>query len=390
MKIFLIPIIVLITISAIHPQIKKYNITFIVTASNVQVDSSVYIVGNNSELGNWDPSAVPLSKVNDSTFEKTFSFKAGTEIEYKFTRGSWGKEALTAEGKVPSNSRLKIEQDTVIHISITKWKDEIPGENETTFKGQITGTVKYFFNMKGKDIKPRDIIVWLPPSYKINVHKRYPVLYMQDGQNLFDPKTSSFGIDWQLDESADSLIKAKAIKEIIIVGIYNTVDRSTEYIDSKIGHSYMNFVATKLKPFIDKNFRTKPDRDNSAVGGSSAGGLISFMLLWEYPEIFSKAACLSPAFHIENINYIPNVLNYKGQRKNIRVYFDIGTEGLDARLKPGVDEMVKALESKGYKTGKDIEYFIAQGASHNEAAWAKRNWRYLEFMFGKKIKKTKF
>jgi predicted alpha/beta superfamily hydrolase len=207
---------------------------------------------------------------------------------------------------------------------------------------------------------------------------------MQDGQNLFDPKTSAFGIDWQLDETADSLIKSKAIREIIIVGIYNTQDRNIEYLDTKPGHQYMDFVVNKLKPFIDKNFRTLPDRKNTAVGGSSAGALISFMLLWEHPDIFSKAACLSPAFHIDDIDYIPKVSDYNGFKKKVRFYIDVGTEGLDAKLKPGAEEMIKALENKGYKENKDFEFFIAKGAVHNEAAWGKRNWRYLKFMFGKK------
>lgn len=374
-------ILILICVSIIHPQINENKVTFILK-TKLHNDSLVYITGNNPKLGNWNPSAVPLVKLNDSTFTKSFSFKSGITIEYKFTKGSWNKEALSSDWKVPPNNMLEITKDTVISFIISKWKDDIPSENHALFKGQITGTVKYFHNMKGKGIKPRDIIVWLPPSYLKSPQERYPVLYMQDGQNLFDPKTSAFGIDWQLDESADSLIKAKAIKEIIIVGIYNTPDRNIEYLDTKLGHEYMNFVVNNLKPFIDKNFRTLPDRENTAIGGSSAGGLISFLLLWDYPDIFSKAACLSPAFHIEYINIIPGILNYKGKRKNIRIYLDVGTENLDARLKPGVDEMVRVLESKGYKLGKDFEYFVAEGASHNEAAWAKRNWRYLEFLFG--------
>ncbi len=367
----------------IFSQMKEAEITFVVTAQNLGKDSTVYITGNNPQLGNWYPSAIPFNKINDTTWQRTFTFKNGEEIYYKFTKGSWNKEALSSDYKVPPNNYLKVNNDTVIHVNIKKWKDEISWSNSSKFKGQITGQVKYFYNMKGKGISPRDIIVWLPPSYKIKKEKRYPVLYMQDGQNLFDPKTSAFGVDWQLDETADSLIKANTIKEIIIVGIYNTKDRGIEYNNTKLGHKYMDFVVNILKPFIDKNFRTLTDRKNTAVGGSSAGGLISFMLLWEHPEIFSQAACLSPAFHIEDINYIPNVLDYKGIKKKIHIYFDVGTAELDAKLKPGLDEMIKVLVKKGYKANKDFKYYIAKGAVHNESAWSKRNWRYLEFMFGK-------
>ena len=383
MKKVFIPLIIFLCFTSIHSQVKKEKVTFKVTAPGIKGDSLVYIAGNCPELGNWNPSAVPLIKLNDSTFEKIIPFNTETEIEYKFTKGSWNNEALAPNGSVPGNSSLKVEKDTIVKISISKWKNGVTDQNKSSFKGQITGTVKYFRDMKGQGIKPRDVIVWLPPSYETNKTKRYPVLYMQDGQNLFDPQTSSFGVDWQLDESADSLIKAGAIREIIIVGIYNTIDRNEEYIDSKQGHAYMKFVVDILKPFIDKNFRTLPERQNTAVGGSSAGALISFMLLWEYPEVFSKAACLSPAFHIEDIDFVPDVVNYAGPKKSIRVYFDIGTLGLESRLKPGLDEMVKVLESKGYVQGKDFKYYFAAGALHNEAAWAKRNWRYLEFLFKK-------
>ena len=378
MKIHFFLLTILITTSFLFPNSKK--IKFVVITSDKGMPGGVYITGNSAELGNWNASLFPLTKINDSTWSRIFEFQDSASIQYKFTRGSWQSEALTPEGKIPPNYNLTIINDTVVAIHIYKW---INVNSDQKISGQITGTVEYFRNMKGKGIKPRDIIVWLPPSYKSAKTKRYPVLYMQDGQNLFDPKTSSYGIDWQLDEAADSLIKSKDIKEIIIVGIYNTSDRMVEYLDTKLGHAYMNFIVNKLKPFIDKKFRTLPGRLNNATGGSSAGGLISFMLLWEYPNVFSQAACLSPAFHIDKINFVKNVKDYTGKKKPIRIYIDVGTKDLDSLLKPGTDEMVSALKKKGYKIGKDIEYYVAKGATHNEEAWSKRNWRYLEFMFGK-------
>ncbi len=368
----------------VYSQSGKITITFKVITPDIHSGDSVFIAGNNDKLGGWVPDKVRLEKINDTTWIKSFKFPVNETIEYKFTNGSWDKEALTNDGKVPNNSVLKISDDTTVSIVIRKWKDELPSDQRPKFKGQITGTVIYLRKLKGKGIKPRDVIVWLPPSYNTDTSERYPVLYMQDGQNIFDPRTSSFGVDWQLDEVADSLIKAGVIKPIIIVGIYNTKDRSKEYTNTKLGHAYMNFVIKILKPLIDKEFRTLPNRKNTAVGGSSAGGLISFMLLWEYPGVFSQAACLSTAFHIKNINYIPNVARYHGKKKNIKIYIDIGTKDLEKRLKPGVDEMVEALKEKGYLLGNDLEYYIAKGADHSEADWAKRDWRFLEFMFKNK------
>jgi predicted alpha/beta superfamily hydrolase len=145
----------------------------------------------------------------------------------------------------------------------------------------------------------------------------------------------------------------------------------------------MNFIIEKLKTFIDKNYRTLPDRKNIATLGSSSGGLISFMLAWEHPEIFSMAGCLSPALKIDELNYIPKISSYKGKKKQIKIYLDNGGVGLESRLQPGLDETIEVLKQKGYKVGKDLEVFIDKTAVHTEAAWAKRLWRPLLFMFGK-------
>jgi predicted alpha/beta superfamily hydrolase len=381
MKILAITFAIIIMTSALgSPQNK---ITIKVITGRMDASSSIYITGSNSNLGDWNPSAVKLDKVNDTTWQKTFYFTTGETVGFKFTKGTWDTEALTYKGDVPDNYTLLVKEDSTIVYAISKWKDKTSISTQNSFKGKVTGTVKYIYRMEGNGIKPRDIIVWLPPSYNSGTAKRYPVLYMHDGQNLFDPKTASFGVDWQLDESADSLIKSGKINEIIIVGIYNTPDRTREYGDTPLGRKYMDFIVNTLKPYIDNDYRTLPDRINTATGGSSMGGLISFMLIWEHPDIFSKAACLSPALHIDEIYYIRKVEDYSGTKKPLKIYIDIGTVELESRLKPGVDEMIAELKNKGYQTGTDLEYFIDEGAAHNEAAWAKRNWRYLEFLFHK-------
>jgi len=152
--------------------------------------------------------------------------------------------------------------DTSITIKINLWADQV----ERKIEGQITGTVKYHKNFPGEGIKPRDIIVWLPPGYDSTLNTSYPVLYMHDGQNIVDPTTSTFQVDWQIDEAADSLIREELIEPIIIVGIYNTTDRDDEYSDAKLGISYMRFIVDSLKPFIDRNYRTHPDRNNTVNG----------------------------------------------------------------------------------------------------------------------------
>jgi predicted alpha/beta superfamily hydrolase len=154
----------------------------------------------------------------------------------------------------------------------------------------------------------------------------------------------------------------------------------TEYTPGKNGDAYMNFVIKTVKPLVDANYRTLPDRRHTFVGGSSAGGTISFMLLWNHSEIFSKAFCLSPAFNIQNIDVVSDVTAYDGKKKKLAFYIDNGGKDLEERLQPGVDEMVNALEKNGYRKGKDLFLISAPEAEHNEAAWAKRMPEALKLM----------
>src|ERR1035437_8872527 len=284
---FFLPLVLLFNILLYAEESK---ITFVVATYKLEDSSSVYITGNNEKMGIWNPGLIKLNKDQENRWKVELSFPKGTKLEYKFTLGGWNKEALNDKGETPNNSLLTVVNDTVVAVTINHWGSTPP--RKTTFHGQITGEVKYHRNFQGKGLLPRDIIVWLPPSYDIAKQKRYPVLYAHDGQNLFDPSTSAFGIDWQLDETADSLIQQGKIKEIIIVGIYNTRGRMKEYYTGNTGESYMKFVVKDLKPFIDKTYRTLPDRKNTATIGSSAGGLVSFMLVWEYNDVFSRAACV--------------------------------------------------------------------------------------------------
>lgn len=357
-----------------------HNVTIKLLTENIGDKENIYISGNNSQLGNWQPDKIKLEKV-DNHWEREFFFPPNTTLEFKFTKGTWQTEALDDNGNIRSNFNLTVINDTTLIFDIKNWKDS----NYTqTFSGGITGKVVLHKNFKYKNLLPRDVIVWLPPGYKENNDKHYPVLYMHDGQNLFDPATSYTGIDWQVDETADSLIKNGIIEPTIIVGINNTSDRSNEYGEGKKAIDYMQFIVTKLKPFIDKKYRTKPDRENTIIGGSSMGGLISFMLAWNYSSIFSKAICFSPAFKYKNYDYTEYIKNYNGPKKSISFYFYNGGIGLEKILQPGVDKMVEILKAKEFNIGKDLVVEIDSTAEHNENSWAKWIDKPLKLFFGKK------
>lgn len=252
-------------------------------------------------------------------------------------------------------------------------------EKRYSGRKKIIGRTEYHKNFRSEILKnERDIILWLPPSYFQEINRRYPVLYMHDGQNLFDPDTSYAGMDWQVDETASKLIKKDKIKEIIVVGINNTADRLEEYSFGEKADKYIRFITEELKPFIDKNYRTKNDRENTAVIGSSMGGLISFIIAWKHPEIFSKAGCMSSSFYYNNEKVFSMIDEYKGEKKQIKYYIDHGEDGLLRGQK-----MFCKLTQLGYIIGTDVDYFYAPGAEHNEKEWAKRLERPLVFFFGK-------
>ena len=350
------------------------GVTFRVSLEEpVASGEKLYITGNQAGLGNWEPNLVALTKIDDNQWEVTLDFPKDENIAFKFTRGSWDNEATTAEGYVPVDYKYKAVKDTTLVYHISSWKD-------FNYKvwGQVTGQVDYIRDVDFEGLLPRDVLVWLPPDYIEKKGLRYPVLYVHDAQNAFDPQTSTLKRDWQLDEVADSLIRNGIVEPFIMVGLDCTTNRAHEYNYGKLGKLYSRLIIEKIKPMIDQQYRTIPDRSHTGTLGSSMGGLVSFVLAWEHPEVFGMAACFSPAFQIYSYDYVPYVEKYQGRKKQIDLYIDNGTVGLEDELQSGIDAMMKVLDKKGYP----YTWFLDEGAEHNEIAWSKRCWRPLVQFFG--------
>ncbi len=247
---------------------------------------------------------------------------------------------------------------------------------------EILGKVQYHYEFYSRYLKnERDIIVWLPPSYE-HGEKSYPVLYLQDGQNMFNPQTSFIGYDWKVDETASGLINGNEINEFIAVGIYNSKDRLEEYNwFTQKGKNYCSFLINELKQFIDDSYRTKKNRNNTAVLGSSMGGLISFQLVWNYERIFGKAACLSNSFWIDEREIFNMVKDDPEKLKDIELYLDCGTG--EKELIDDNKEMVELLQSYGYDKDNRLMFYYPEGARHTEQDWAERLHLPLKFLFGK-------
>lgn len=245
----------------------------------------------------------------------------------------------------------------------------------------------------------RDIIVYLPPSYQKQPHKRYPVLYMHDGNNTMDPRTSFAGVAWEVNDTVERLVAEGSLEEIIVVGVYNTPARMYEYTWTQMvidgptpqgghGKKYARFLAHELKAFIDKKYRTLADRQNTAVMGSSLGGLINFYIGRHYHDIFGKVAIMSPSFWWGNGIVFKHVQNYP---QDLKIWMDMGVFECGSH-RPEANQqtlsmtrrMRDALLKLGYQENVNLAYFEDPHGHHNEYSWARRLHRPLQFFFGKR------
>lgn len=266
------------------------------------------------------------------------------------------------------------------------------GQQPHTLTGDIRVHKKFHSQFLTND---RDVLVYLPPGYETAKRSRYPVLYLHDGQNLFDGATSFIaGQEWRVDETAQALISGREIEPLIIVGTYNAgndrIDEYTPVADPKYKKGgkadlYGRMLVEELKPFIDRTYRTLRGAKDTGIGGSSLGGLLSIYLSLKYPRVFGRAAVVSPSVWFANQHILGFVKSLQ-KKEPVRIWIDIGTkEGgnpeeaqrtvADARL------LYEDLLKKGWKPGRDIKYFEDEGAQHNEAAWAARFGSILKFLF---------
>jgi predicted alpha/beta superfamily hydrolase len=232
----------------------------------------------------------------------------------------------------------------------------------------------------------RNVIVYRPPDYE-DEDRRYPVMYMHDGQNLFDPETSFVkGRTWQFGEHADQLIRAGEIEPLIVVGVYNTPRRLEEYTharDKRMGggdaQKYGQLLVEELKPWIDNEYRALPDEANSAMGGSSLGGLVTLYLGLEHAATFGKLAVMSPSIWWNHKSILGYVNEYDGPPWP-KIWLDVG-DGEGRRVHADVDLLYERLKTNGWKPEVNIHYQLAVGGTHDEAAWAARVGDMLRFLF---------
>jgi predicted alpha/beta superfamily hydrolase len=258
----------------------------------------------------------------------------------------------------------------------------------------LTGNIQRYKGFASRTLgNRRDVVVYLPPGYRRFVRRHYPVLYLQDGQNVFDAATAFGGVEWEVDETAQRLIRKRLIEPLIMVGVYNTGnERIHEYTPTRavavagkqknwrsrgLARKYGKFLVKELKPFIDATYRTRPEAEFTGLGGSSLGGLLTMTLgLW-FPDVFTRLAVMSPSVWWDD-QVIVRMVDALDRKLPLRIWLDTGTHEIGWQQTRALRD---ALVEKGWRLYDDLQYTEAEGAGHNESAWATRVDPMLRFLF---------
>lgn len=261
----------------------------------------------------------------------------------------------------------------------------------------LTGEFRYHENFGSQFLNhARTVIVSLPPGYEHEPERRYPVLYMHDGQNLFDRATGFMGQEWQVDETAQALIYQGKIEPLIIAGVYNTGEqRIHEYTPTRderkkaggLAGQYGRFLVEELKPFIDRRYRTQREPWNTGLGGSSLGGLVTLYLGLGYPHVFGKLLVMSPSVWWDYGVILRQVealqLKHVTPIWRTRIWLDMGTREGHVALQQ-VRMLRDRLIEQGWQRKDELHYLEARGGRHTESAWGKRMGAALKYLFPKK------
>jgi len=335
---------------------------------NTPPGANIYVVGN---FNNWAPGdATKILAHNGAQYSITLNPAPGT-VEFKFTRGSWATvEGNATGGVIPNRTTSYTGSPKTINLTILSWEDQGVGGNGTAAPNVVIMDDDFYIPQLNRN---RRIWLYLPPDYQTTT-KKYPVLYMHDGQNLFDVNTSFSG-EWEVDESLNELFQ-NGDYGCIVVGIDNggvyRLDEYSPWVNPQYGggqgDDYVDFMVNTLKPYIDANYRTLPGRQTTGTMGSSMGGLISMYAFSERQDVFSKAGIFSPAFWFAGNSPANHVATHPKQGP-ARVYFLAGGEEPDY-VEQDMQQVANAMTTAGFSAN-EKHFLVPSDGQHSEWFWAR-------------------
>jgi predicted alpha/beta superfamily hydrolase len=357
--------------------------------ANTPAKDSIYIAGN---FNNWNPGSTNfiVKKQPDGSRQIVLNPAAGN-VEFKFTRGAWASVEGNADGKQrPNRVSTYTGQPQTVEVSILTWED-LSGNNPTNSTAASNVLIlSQNFNMPQLN-RSRRVWIYLPPDYNTS-NKRYPVLYLQDGQNVFDA-ANSFSGEWKVDESLNQLF-GNGDAGIIAVAIDNGgSERLNEYspwVNARYGggqgDEYVQFIVETLKPHIDRTYRTKPDRTNTGIMGSSMGGLISLYAAMEFQHIFGKAGIFSPALWFAPESYAH--VSAKGKQAAMKFYLLAGNLEDNGSVVADINALYNTLRSAGFQESEIVRSTHPDG-QHSEWYWAREFPAAYRWLFGNTTTSTR-
>lgn len=380
------------------------HITLEVRASpEIPSDATLYFASN---VNAWNP-GYPAHQLKFVSGDKSHTLwrlelsrtdaeRFGDSIEYKITMGGWERVEVTAEGGDVANRRIGAVNWASPEILVTADVLGFRAGQVEAPPPSVTGQLQLHAFHSATLGNQRTVRVWLPPGYfdKTKKLQRYSVLYMHDGQNVFDQATASFGVEWGADETATSLIKEGVIEPLIIVGIDNAGgERTLEYNPSALesqgraayGDKYITMLTAELMPFVDALYRTKSGPEHTGIGGSSYGGNITLLAIMTRPDTFGRAIIESPAPWVADDALFKIAEAHDDWPE--RIFLAVGDDEIAGGGTPPevwVREMrrlEKLLQGKGLDEDR-LMTMVVKDAKHNEAAWAERLPAAMRFLFG--------
>lgn len=336
----------------------------------------VFVTGNIGALGNWQAELGLRLDWNPPFHTGGIEAETGTHLEYKIVRGSWEKEAVDAYGNVPANLTHDVWLDGTRHHTVADWKDR--------YRGRLTHERLYSRVLAGE----RELLIWLPVGYATDVNRRFPLIVLHDGANVFDPTTSPVsGADWAADEWVNLLSSHGTMPEAIVVGVCHPEGYSDENVTLRDfdlspemgGPAYAEFITTELLGHMDTHYRTLAEPAGRTLGGAGLGAAITFHTALRHPGVFGKFLCLSSSFEDlsqsppESAILLAALEALPELPRETRIYFDYGTLGRDAGSAAYHQRLDALLRGMGWEEGR--EYFLTrvEGGSHGETSW---RWRF--------------